>query len=272
LPEVMSQLSTRNFFDYFSVKFLKSKHANKVCAIPYWLYWKVTKKTKHMEIPENFFQDCLNSSERFVFIPLCLLSPESPGGHANALLLDKRGQTTIPGLRGTIERFEPHGARSYEIFKDYHYDVMDVSLSAYFRNLFDLEYISPANYYPYLGPQSLEHYIDADGYCAVWSLWYIDMRLTYPDVPRETLIKGMFDKLHDKLSQGTLEEYLVNYSKQVYNVMVTEFPQYRDFFINYNTYRYLPEGSPMKKQFKMFSQEMENLVLDPLQINKPLVE
>ena len=97
------------------------------------------------------------------------------------------------------------------------------------------------------------------------------MRLAYPDVDREALVKGMFDKLHDLLTKGTLQEYLVNYAKQVYEVMVTEFPQYRDYFINFDEYKKLPKTSMERKRFDKFATEMDNLIKDPLQINKPVI-
>jgi hypothetical protein len=287
LPKQMGHLTSRNFYDVFAVKYLRAKHKN-VCAIPFWWWWKVGKKgAEQFEIPKSFIDECIASTYRFVSIPICLISPEAPGGHAGSLLLDKKGKQSSefiatyghliennlsqikPGY-GTIERFEPHGARAYELFKDYHYETLDEQLAYYFATQYGLEYISPIDYCPALGPQSFEHYINESGYCATWSLWYIDMRLTYPDVDRETLVKGMFNKLHDMLGDNTLEAYLVDYARQVYAVMVADFPHYRDYFINYDVYKKMSKNKPERKAFDKFTKEMENLVSDPLYINKPV--
>ena len=262
LPEKMAHLTSRDFFDYFAVKYLQTKH--KLCAIPYWLNWKVqNSKKQDLEVPEFYLNQCMESSERFVSIPLCL-SSEIGGAHANALFIDKKEKTA--------ERYEPHGARSYQIFDDFEYEKFDKNLGSYLKKKYGLEYIPPSNFLPALGPQSFEHYIDESGYCATWSLWYIDMRLSYPNISREKLVLGMFDKVHDMLRDpAILTRYLVNYAKQVYNVMVSEFPQYKDFFINYDVYKKLPKNNKKKKAFDAFVDEMNDLVENPLHINKPVV-
>lgn len=259
----IGRLSSSDFFDVFSVKYLKAKH--RVCALPFWFWWKVGKGSQNesFEIPKHYIDECLlHAKERFVFIPLCLQSPVPGSTHANALLCDKK--------KGTVERFEPHGARAYELFKDYHYESLDEQLAAYFKQEYGLEYIAPITYCPALGPQSIEHYITESGYCATWSLWYIDMRLSNPDVARDKLVKGMFDKLHDMLTKGTIVGYLLDYAKQVYAIMLTDFPHYEEFFVNYDEYKRLPMSNPKRKAFEKFLDEMENLVKDPLFINKPV--
>ena len=276
LPAKIAHLTSKNYYDYFAVKYLKEKYKN-VCAVPYWFFWKVKRKGQEFAIPQFYMDQCFAIRSRFINIPMCLLSPEAPGGHANSLIIDRQGKQSADFVakygrgKGTVERFEPHGARAYEIFKDYIYEKLDIKLEKYFRETYGLEYIPPINYCPALGPQTLEHYITEDGYCATWSLWYTDMRLAYPDTDRETLVKGMFDKLHDKLTKGTLTEYLLSYARQVYAVMVSEFPHYRDFFINYDEYKKLPKYKPLRKAFDKFAKEMDNLVTDPMQLNKPVV-
>jgi hypothetical protein len=278
LPD-FAHLTSLRFYDYFAVKFLKQKHPH-VCAIPHWFYWTVQKNRQEMSFPKYYIDQCLSTKMRFVSVPICLISPKAPGGHANSLIIDKQGKQSadfvsrykhLPNVtarrgKGTVERFEPHGARAYEIFKDYIYEKLDTQLEVLFAETYGLEYIPPIAFCPALGPQTLEHYITESGYCATWSLWYTDMRLTYPNVDRERLVKGMFDKLHDKLTQGSLTDYLLDYARQVYAVMVTEFPHYQDFFIHYDKYN---RSRFRSKAFKTFIEEMDNLVLNPLNVNAP---
>lgn len=260
LPDKIGHLTSTNFFDYFSVKYLLTKH--KLCAIPYWLNWIVYSKSEQaIEIPEYFIDKCVKSKRRFISVPLCLES-DIGGSHANALFIDTKEKT--------VERWEPHGARSYVIFKDYEYEKFDKQLNDFFKKRYGYKYIPSSNFLPALGPQTLENYINESGYCATWSLWYIDMRLTYPNIPREELVVEMFEKVQQLLSESKkqLSQYLVNYAKQVYRLMIIEFPHYKDFFINFNTYNRLPKRSAKGLKFQKFLNEMENLMKDEIHINR----
>ena len=276
LPE-MGQLTTRSFYDIFAVKYLTAKHKN-VCGVPFWFWWRVDKKdNEQAEIPRYFIDECVATKKRFVSIPICLVSPEAPGGHANELLLDKNGKQSAEFKKkynttgkGTIERFEPHGVRAYDMFDDYHYEILDKELEKFFAKEYGVEYIPPIEFSTTLGPQSFERYINESGYCATWSLWYTDMRLTYPNVPRDVLLRGMYDKLDKLLGEGSLERYLVDYARQVYAVMVADFPHYKDYFINYDIYKRMSDKDPKKKKFLKFDKEMKDLVKDPLYINAPI--
>lgn len=249
LPKKMSQLVTRDFYDYFAVKYLRAKHA--VCAIPTWMYWDIDKKGSiELRIPDKEFNQCMKSANRFVSIPMCLRSIEG-GSHANALFIDKDAKTA--------ERFEPHGARAYELFKDFKYEELDEALANVLAQK-TLQYIAPSQYAPKLGPQSMEHYIGESGYCAGWSLWYTDMRLTYPEVPRDVLAKALFSKLNDKYDDDTLTSYLLNYVRQVYAYMVKEFPQYRQFLYKYDDYKKLPKTDEKRIAFQRFQDHMNDLV------------
>ena len=254
----IGHLASLSFFDYFSIQYLKRKHT--LCAVPVWIEWVVSLRKEEFRVPEHLVDACVRSDERFVYLPLSLDSKEG-GLHANALFIDKKEKT--------VERFEPHGTRAYTVFKDYHYEELDKTLSLYFTERHALTYVSPVAFCPYLGPQSVEHYINQSGYCAAWSLWFADMRLTYPDMPRDQITRSMFDKLHEMMGKGTADEYLLNYAKQVYALMVEEFPHYRDFFINHDKYskrKNLP--LPIKRAFKKFLDQMDSLLTDSLMVEK----
>ena len=159
LPEKVAHLTSRDFYDYFAIKYLKAKYSN-VCAVPFWFYWKVKRTGEEFAIPQHYIDQCMNAGNRFINLPMCLLSPEAPGGHANSMVIDMKGKqskeftdkwSSVAKGKGTVERFEPHGARAYQIFKDYIYEKLDVELEKYFAEVYGLEYISPINYCPALG-------------------------------------------------------------------------------------------------------------------------
>src|SRR5438874_777676 len=58
-----------------------------------------------------------------------------------------------------------------------------------------VKYISPDKYLPKIGLQYFDIFEskttkigDPVGFCALWSIWYTNMRLTYPDIERKKLI------------------------------------------------------------------------------------
>ena len=46
--------------------------------------------------------------------------------------------------------------------------------------------------------QKLKKGVDQGGYCTMWCIWYIDMRLSHPNIDRELLIKKAVRKIERK--------------------------------------------------------------------------
>lgn len=108
--------------------------------------------------------------------------------HANYLIIDMN--------KMEIERFEPHGSKP-PIGLNYDANMLDFVLENYF-NEFDLgfQYVKPDEFLPNIGFQMKEinelksDYIgDPNGFCALWCIWWCDLRLSNPDIPREKLVK-----------------------------------------------------------------------------------
>lgn len=256
VPWNISHLSDKFFFDYFSVKYLKRKFDDKLCGIVQWLKWNADKK--ELQVPNDRIQLCLaDKSSRFVFQP-CELVSRIGGSHANAILIDKTLKTA--------ERFEPHGSRAYDIFRDFRYELLDELLEDYF-NQNGIQYLKPAYFCPYIGPQKFES-SRTSGYCAAWSLWYIDMRLSNPDVPKESLLVQMNTKTGQLRQTGQFREYLQRYVMQVYKLILVEFPHYYDYIVNYDRYDRARRYDAGFEQFKM---ELKSLIHDPLFINQKIV-
>lgn len=140
--------------------------------------------------------------------------------HANYLIID------IENME--IERFEPHGA--YPPFElNYEPDLLDEIIFNYIKETgLKFKYIKPKDYEPKVGFQTIEinelknNYIgDPNGFCALWCIWWTDMRLHNSNIPRIKLFK----KLNKELING----------KYSYKKLIRDYSQYivdiRDKFL-----------------------------------------
>jgi ankyrin repeat protein len=145
--------------------------------------------------------------------------------HANYLLID------IELME--VERFEPHGS-SYPVGLNYEPELLDMFISSYLdESGLKFKYFKPKDYLPKIGFQTIEinelksDYIgDPNGFCALWCIWWVDMRLSNPNIPRIKLVKQ-------------LNKELIN-SKISYKKLIRDYSQYiidiRDkIFIKANT-------------------------------------
>ena len=168
-----------------------------------------------------------NEKLRFFIAPLGIEIKHD--SHANYIIYDTK--------TNELERFEPHGSRNPNKF-NYNSLLMDQTLKQYFIDYFpNLKYIKPSDYLPKVGYQLLDNSErnkyrnigDPSGFCALWCIWYVDMRLSYPDVPRNKLVETTLNIIKYKgLSFRTL---IRNYSIKITNVR-DEILKYVDIDIN----------------------------------------
>lgn len=158
----------------------------------------------------NLFNDCIKSKARFIIIPLGI--EMKSGSHANYLIYDKNIKE--------IERFEPHGGTT-PIGFNYNSQFLDEILADYFKSIDnDIQYIKPNQFIPKIGFQLMDsqeenkHRIgDPGGFCALWSIWYVDQRLTYYTYDRTRLIKSLFYNIK---AQGLSYRNMIrNYSQNI---------------------------------------------------------
>jgi ankyrin repeat protein len=172
---------------------------------------------KKIFFSDNFylnFKKCIkNTKKRFIIIPLGIELIQ--GSHANYILYDKNNNE--------LERFEPHG---YSIPMGFNYEptLLDKILEKRFKEIIpNIKYIRPKDYLPKIGFQLLDIYEDnkkkigdPDGFCALWAIWYIDMRLSYHNLERSKLVKIMIKSIK---SQGlSFRNIIRNYSKNIINI------------------------------------------------------
>lgn len=96
--------------------------------------------------------------------------------HRNIIIIDN--------IEKTYERFEPNGSMPYD-------DVINDLLDKNFRKLFKLEdytFIKPIDFCPSFGPQKKLKGTLLVGSCIIWTLWFTEQRLKYPNKTRMDII------------------------------------------------------------------------------------
>lgn len=170
--------------------------------------------TKNITLQNILIKNITNNKYRFFIIPIGiqLYINNQYYAHANYLIFDYKLLT--------IERFEPYGT---DAPNDMNYN--PILLDNTLKNIIDsyklnFNYISPCQYLNKIGFQLKEIYEskndyigDPNGFCALWSLWWVEIRIKYPDIP----IKKMVKMLNKELINKSYKEIIRNYSSYITN-------------------------------------------------------
>ena len=165
---------------------------------PYLIMWRDA-GIYHIHKDLDFYiLKCLhNKNCRFILFKLTLLVSYS-SSHANIILYDKE--------TGQMERFDPYGYTPYleadkmdaflenkfnHILSDYHH-----------KNNLKFKYLSPKDYMK-VGFQVVSddsnNYVkklgDPLGYCLAWCMWYIEMRVSNPNIEPKELVDKCFNDI-----------------------------------------------------------------------------
>ncbi len=181
--------------------------------IQFELLWTENKIQVTSDFDNNFLICIRNNKIRFVIIPLGI--ELNIGSHANYLIYDKQSNE--------IERFEPHGSHAPYGF-NYNATMLDDTIEGYLKKLkHDISYIRPQNFIPKIGFQLLDIYEsknkkigDPNGFCAVWAIWYVDMRLMYDKLRRDVLIQLMINAIRAK--SLSFKNVIRTYAYEVVNI------------------------------------------------------
>lgn len=167
-----------------------------------------------LSVPEGFDQfwdkAMTNSKIQYILVPVSLASKQSNPRehvslHANILIFNK--------VTKELEHFEPHGM---ELHKE-RFNPMGLyeKVREYFKGRVK-KYLTPMDICPKNMQffQSMETdesgFLSDHGHCAVWTTWYADVRLSNPDLDRNTLIQLAMRKM---LDMGSLRIFIWNYEK-----------------------------------------------------------
>lgn len=164
---------------------------------------------KELIIPGFITKDILKMDCRFIVLPITLIPiNENESIHANYLIIDT--------INKTMERFEPHGGLSQNYYAT---EKLDDDIYNFFGDK-RYTYYKPIDYIPIVGFQTLqsyENYVfllnrigDPEGFCASWGIWYLDLRLSNPDIHPKELVINSIKKLIKVKEQFT--DFIRNYS------------------------------------------------------------
>jgi len=187
-----------------------------------------------LKFPKNMSIKIKECKKRFIAIPL-YIKWDLKGAHANMILIDNKFKT--------VERFEPYGKLIHNIgTRPYNIELkLDDELKKYFESNYNLKYYDPFEFCPIIGFQRLEEQElnsnqstaiikkgDPMGFCAAWSLWYVHLRLSFPNISREKIINRAILKL--KRNKNSLRTFIRNYAgfiqkqiKKIYNLLMVKY-------------------------------------------------
>ena len=135
-----------------------------------------------------------------------------------------------------IERFEPHGIQNYSGINKINaiYNEFDKQFLKLCKK-YKFQYFKPLDFCPRYGPQMIEEQLndlknfnnlgsqsntsqtntilptDPGGFCAAWSLWYLDLRLKNPNIERDAIIKQSIEILKKKPIK--FRQFIRNYAQ-----------------------------------------------------------
>ncbi len=184
--------------------FVDVQTKSKVCEISgFEILWK----NQMLYIPSNKSNDLVRLINdinmrkkvgiRFLLIPIGIeqINESIIYSHANYLIFDFELME--------VERFEPHGS-DHPVGFDYNPKLLDKELENKINLVSNLsfKYFSPKTYLSKIGFQTKEiselknDYIgDPNGFCALWCIWWADLRISNSSISREKLYKKLMTEL-----------------------------------------------------------------------------
>lgn len=189
-------------------------------SVPQLILWK-SKYRYHINKDVTFHLDkCLyNDKIRYVYMKITMIVSDS-GTHANALLLDKK--------TGIMERFEPYGNVPY-LDKDELDNTIKKTIGSHVNKYLQqngkkLTYLAPKDYMDNISFQIISRDSDTEmkklgdptGYCLAWIYWYIEMRISNPDMHPKELIKHAMDNIiENKEGKYNFIDFIRNYANKL---------------------------------------------------------
>ena len=193
-------------------------------------------------VPIDFFKQFNTCNKRFV---ISLLRIEwNKVGHANGLIYDRKTQT--------LERFEPHG--NVTIYDSVKLDRAIIKMFKKF-NIPIKKYYKPLDFCPIISFQGLEansktNKLDPLGFCSYWSTWYMDMRLSNPNLDKKTLVSESIKLINT--DYDSFKDYIRSYA----------------VFINHVQTYIIKELSKKKLTHAQKTNEMQKIVAKLIQQTK----
>jgi ankyrin repeat protein len=185
-----------------------------------WSFQKLFVPTTLKEIINKFKID---PTKKYLIFPVGI--ELTNGAHANILLYDKE--------KNEMERFEPYGMDFPPGF-NYNPVILDTNLKNLFSNYFEdsgtsdiqnpFKYFGPTDYQSKIGLQLLDtieyskqkNIGDPGGFCAAWSLWYVEMRIGNSNVKRNDLIHKLINYI--RLKKLSFRSVIRGFTKNITDI------------------------------------------------------
>ena len=221
-----------NIDDLLIILYFSKKYKNTCIVLSEEKIIELINQHKHHDNVMDYYRDILRvrpdifdifktCEKRFIFIPIIVYENSGLESHANILIYDTETKE--------LERFEPHGNK-FRGKKDYaDWNKLDFEIEYVFLNngIEIKKYYKPLDFCPKLGFQSLEtgDVIEGDpsGFCKIWIIWYLELRLKNPDISREKVISASIQKI--KKNPTGFKSFIRNYSKFIRDIFSKEFPE-----------------------------------------------
>jgi hypothetical protein len=163
----------------------------------------------NLEDERDYFEAVKKCKDNFVALPISIkMSGTKTSGHANMIIINKKLKKAY--------RFEPHGSQTRVSGYANLFEEMDTQLEKIFKK-YDYEYERSSTICPRRGFQSLEgdadyKGLDESGYCQMWSLFFLDLVLTYPNKDMDELVNKSLLVLEKEPTK--LKEFIRNYTSK----------------------------------------------------------
>jgi hypothetical protein len=217
-------------------------------------------KDSYISVPkpaDKFWKNFLNcTNKRFVALPFGFNCNNF--GHANYLLFDKQNKT--------LERFESFGMVDSDCIAD---KTIDLKIKTLFQeNLKNTEYanftyMKPLDILPEDNVQTLQEEEtrwckkssqNPVGFCSVWSLWYIDLRTSNPDIEPKKLIKEAIKEI--RKVEGSKEPF-TDFIRKYSLLFVEEKARIENLYKNpHNVVSAISDGGPSIKKLRRRSKRL----------------
>ena len=224
VKKVTSKIGTSDFTIDFMLDIIKRSSIKNACytgkrsLIKDWADFAITyfEKDTLIEFPtqfgrtiRSFFKFLDSCKKRFVVLPLLMIL-KSGSVHFNMVIYDTKDKE--------LERFEPYGGKVKTKFDKLFKMYIDVFID-------NVTYFEPLTFCPNISFQQLnETYgtilsTDPGGFCTIWSLWYMEMRLKYPDKSRKKIIDIAIKDISEnkKGYRNFIRNYTLDYAKSKNN-------------------------------------------------------
>lgn len=216
--------------DIINCNIIDAKNNHKICEINgFEIIWKnqsiYIPSTQSNDLIRLLTQMKFKNEIRFLIVPIGIeqIVNNIVLSHANYLIFDFKLME--------VERFEPHGS-NHPVGLDYNPKMLDLTLENKINSVSKLnfKYIPPSKYLPKIGFQVKEinelksDYIgDPNGFCALWCIWWADLRISNQNIPRDKLVNILMkEMINENYSFKKLIRDYSYYVLEIRNTFLTQ--------------------------------------------------